>query len=282
MDKLIITVAPTGNVPTKKDNSYLPVTPDEIAEDVYRCYLEGAAIAHLHARGKDGQPTTNLEVFKQIVEKVKAKCDIVIQISTGARGGKTVEERAAPLDLKPEMASLATGSSNFPTSVNANAPELIEYLCKKYLENNIKPEIEAFDVAMISNAEFLAKSGLIKTPMHFDLVMNVPGSIKGTPKNLFHMIEILPKDSTFSVMGVGNAHVQMIILGLVLGGHVRVGLEDVLEYSKGVPASNVELVKRAVRLSREYGREIATPNEARMILGLKKTRSVQENIGGRS
>ena len=136
------------------------------------------------------------------------------------------------------------------------------------LDNGIKPEIEAFDVAMISNAEFLAKRGLIKTPMQFNLVMNVPGSVKGTPKNLFHMVEILPKDSTFTVMGVGNAHVQMITLGMVLGGHVRVGLEDVLEYSKGVHASNVELVKRAVRIAQAYGREIATPDEARQILGL--------------
>jgi len=268
MDKLIVTVATTGNVPTKETNPYVPITPDEIAEDVYKCYKEGAALAHIHARGKDGQPTADPEVFKEIVEKVKAKCNIIIQISTGARGGKTMEERAAPLDLRPEMASLATGSSNFPASVNANPPELIEYFAKKMLENGIKPEIEAFDVAMITNAEFLAKRGLIKTPMHFNLVMNVPGSIKGTPKNLLHMIEILPKDSTFTVMGVGNAHVQMITLGIALGGNVRVGLEDVLEYSTGTPASNVELVKRAVRIAKEYGREIATPDEARQILGL--------------
>ena len=134
--------------------------------------------------------------------------------------------------------------------------------------NGIKPEIEAFDVAMITNAEFYAKKGLIKTPMHFNLVMNVPGSVKGTPKNLFHMAELLPRDATFSVTGVGNVHVQMITLALALGGHIRVGLEDVLEYSKGVPASNVALVRRAVRLAREYGREIATPGEARQILNL--------------
>jgi 3-keto-5-aminohexanoate cleavage enzyme len=222
----------------------------------------------LHARGKDGLPTADPAVFKEIIEKLRAKCNMITQISTGARGAKTLEERAAPLDLKPEMASLATGSSNFPASVNANSPELIEYFSQKMLDNGIKPEIEAFDVAMISNAEFLAKRGLIKTPMQFNLVMNVPGSVKGTPKNLFHMVEILPKDSTFTVMGVGNAHVQMITLGMVLGGHVRVGLEDVLEYSKGVHASNTELVKRAVRIAQAYGREIATPDESRQILSL--------------
>ena len=268
MDKVVITVAPTGNVPAKEMNPYVPVTPDEIAEDVYRCYQEGAAIAHLHARDKSGQPTADPEVFSEIMAKVKAKCDIIIQISTGARGGKTMEERGAPLDLKPDMASLATGSSNFPGGINANPPELIEYLCQKMFANGIKPEIEAFDVAMITNAEFYAKKGLIKTPMHFNLVMNVPGSVKGTPKNLFHMAELLPRDATFSVTGVGNVHVKMITLALALGGHIRVGLEDVLEYSKGVPASNVALVRRAVRLAREYGREIATPGEARQILNL--------------
>jgi len=268
MDKLIITVAPTGNVPAKKMNPHVPLTPDEIAEDVYLCYQEGAAIAHLHARDRQDQPTADPEVFREIIAKVKAKCDIIIQISTGARGGKTMTERGAPLDLKPEMASLATGSSNFPGTINANPPELIEYLCRKMLTNGIKPEIEAFDVAMITNAEFYARNGLIKTPMHFNLVMNVPGSVKGTPKNLFHMIELLPGDTTFSVTGVGSAHVQMITLALALGGHIRVGLEDTLEYSKGVPASNSALVKRAVRLAREYGREIATPSEARQILHL--------------
>jgi len=269
MNKLIVTIAPTGNVPTKEENPNVPLTPDEIAEDVCRCCQEGAAIAHLHARDKNGRPTADPEVFEEIVGKIRAKCDIIIQISTGARGGKTMEERGAPLDLKPEMASLATGSSNFVAGVNANPPELIEYLCRKMLDNGIKPEIEAFDVAMISNAEFFAKKGLIKAPMHFNLVMNVPGSIKGTPKNLLHMREILPEGSTFSVTGVGNAHVQMITLGIALGGHVRVGLEDVLEYSRGVLPSNGELVRRAVRISTAYGREIATAGEARRILGLE-------------
>lgn len=269
-NKLIVTIAPTGNVPTKKDNPNVPITPDEIAESVYRCYQEGAAVAHIHARDKEGKPTADPEVFREIIEKIRAKCDIVIQISTGARGGTTMEERGAPIDLKPEMASLATGSSNFPNKVNSNPPELIEYLCKKMLENDVKPEIECFDLAMITNAEYLAKKGLLKTPMHFNLVMNVPGSIKGTPKNLFHMIEMLPRGSTFTVMGVGKAHLQMTALGLILGGNVRVGLEDVLEYAPGVPATNEDLVKRIVRLARDYGREIATPDEAREILGLKK------------
>lgn len=268
MEKIIVTIAPTGNVPTKKLNPNVPVTPDEIAEDAYRCYQEGASVLHIHARDEASEPTADPDVFKAIVEKVKAKCDIIIQISTGARGGKSYEERAAPLNLKPEMASLATGSSNFATQVNSNPNDFVEFLAKRMIDLNIKPEIELFDVAMISNAEFLMEKGLIKRPAQFNLVMGVPGSIKATPKNFFHMLESIPKDSTWSVLGVGKQHLQMIGLGIVLGGNIRVGLEDVMEYTKGVPASNPALVKRAVEISRAYGREPATPAEARQILGL--------------
>jgi 3-keto-5-aminohexanoate cleavage enzyme len=268
MNKIIITVAPTGNVPTKKINPNTPITPDEIAEDIYQCYREGAAVAHIHARDENGEPTGNIEVFQEIVQKVKEKCDIIIQLSTGARGGKTYEERGACLDLKPEMASLATGSSNFATQVNSNPSDFIQYLAKIMLENNIKPEIEAFDVAMISNAEFLIEKGLLRKPVQFNLVMGVPGSIKATPKNLFHMVELLPKEVTWSVLGVGKEHLQIIGLGIVLGGNIRVGLEDVLEMSEGVPASNIELVKRAANLAKAYGRIPATPDEARKMLGL--------------
>lgn len=271
MQKLMITIAPTGNVPTKADNPHVPITPAEIAEDVYQCYQAGASIAHLHARDNEGRPTADPMVFAEIIRCIKDKCDIVIQISTGARGGTSMEERAAPLALEPEMASLATGSSNFPYQINANSPELITHLCKVMLERNIKPEIECFDVAMITNGEYLANKGLLKTPMHFNLVMNVPGSVKGTPKNLFHMVEMLPDDATFSVMGVGNAHVQMVALGLALGGGVRVGLEDVLYYKPGVYATNLMLVERVVAMAKAYGREIASPDEARDMLGLPVT-----------
>jgi len=268
MNKIIVTVAPTGNVPTKKLNPNIPITPDEIAEDIYRCYQEGAAIAHIHARDENGEPTGNIKIFREIVQKVKEKCDIIIQLSTGARGGKTYEERGVCLDLKPEMASLATGSSNFATQVNSNPSDFIQNLAQKMLKNNIKPEIEAFDVAMISNAEFLMGKGLLKKPVQFNLVMGVPGSITATPKNLFHMIELLPKEATWSVLGVGRAHLQIIGLGIVLGGNIRVGLEDVLEMSEGSPASNVELVKRAVNLAKAYGRIPTTSYEAREMLGL--------------
>lgn len=268
MNKTIITVAPTGNVPTKEDNPHFPVTPDEIAEDIYNSYLEGAAVAHIHVRDTAGKPTTDGKILKEIIEKVEAKCDIVIQASTGARGGTKPEERAEPITLGPEMASLATGSSNFMSSVNANDPKLIKYLCEKMLEHNVKPEIEAFDVAMIHNTDYLVKKGLLKEPLHINMVMNVPGSVKGTPKNLMHMIDLAPSNATINVTGIGKAHVQMIGMGIALGCHVRVGLEDVLVMGDGTHATNPALVKRAANLSRAFGREVATPNEAREMLGL--------------
>jgi 3-keto-5-aminohexanoate cleavage enzyme len=269
MRKIIITIAPTGNVPTKKLNRHVPISPQEIAEDIFQCYKAGAAIAHIHTRDENGSPTTNPVITQDIMTRVKERCDIIIQLSTGARGGSG-QERGVCIDLKPDMASLATGSSNFSASVNSNSPELIESLGKRMIENGVKPEIEAFDVAMITNIGYYLKKEAVKPPLHFNLVMNVPGSISGTPKNLLHMAELLPQGSTFTVTGIGRAHVDMITMGVLLGGNIRVGLEDVLLYSdeSGELASNVMLVERAVRIVHALGHEVATVQEARSMLGL--------------
>jgi 3-keto-5-aminohexanoate cleavage enzyme len=268
MEKLIITVAPTGNVPTRENSPYLPLTPDEIAEDVYRSYQAGAAIAHLHARDRSGLPTADPAVFKEIVARVRAKCDIIIQLSTGARAGKSVEERGACIDLKPEMASLTTGSSNFARSVNYNPPGLIKELARRMLENGVKPEIEIFDLSALEYALFLIDKGLLKEPLHINLVLHVPGSLQGKPRNLFYLIESLPPKCTWSVTSIGSSHHQLSALALVLGGHVRTGLEDLTWIEEGKPLSNFELVQRLTRQAAAYGREIATPAQARQMLGL--------------
>lgn len=270
MEKLIITIAPTGNVPTKELNPSSPLTVDEIVEDIKKCRELGAAVAHIHVRDKDLKPTSDREIFKQVLDKLDEEgVDIIKQVSTGARGGaNTIEWRGQMLDLNAHMASLSTGSSNFPNAVNANSPELIEALAKKMYDNNIKPEIEVFDVAMINNAVRLAKKGIIKTPLHFNLVMNVPGSIPGTPKNLMFLVESLPPESTWTVSGIGRAQVQMLTMAILLGGHVRTGLEDCLYYEKGKLATNAMLVERVVRIAKELGREIATVDEAKKILNL--------------
>ncbi|MFZ5968884.1 MAG: 3-keto-5-aminohexanoate cleavage protein [Bacillota bacterium] len=270
MEKLIITIAPTGNVPTKEMNPATPVTVDEIVEDIKKCRTAGASIAHIHVRDQEGKPTSDRTLFKQVLDRLdEEKVDIIKQVSTGARGGaNNIEWRGQMLDLNAHMASLSTGSSNFPNSVNANAPELIQALAEKMYANNIKPEIEAFDVGMISNAKKLLKRGILKGPLHFNLVMNVPGSIEGTPRNLLFMVESLPEGSTWTVSGIGRSQITMLTMAILMGGHVRTGLEDVLEYERGKLATNEMLVQRMVRIAQELGREIATPDEAKRILGL--------------
>lgn len=269
-EKLIITIALTGNVPTKEMNPNTPETVDEIVEDIIKCRKAGASVAHIHVRDKNGKPTSDREIYKEILNKLEERqCDIITQLSTGARGGEnTVEWRGQMLDLNAEMASLSTGSSNFETQVNANSFELIESLSNKMYENNIKPEIEAFDLGMIDNAKYLLKKGILKAPLQFNLVMNVRGSVLGTPRNLLHMVESLPEGSTFTVSGIGPSQVPMLTMSILLGGHTRTGLEDTILYDKGVLATNEMLVNRIVRIAKELGKEIATPDDARKILGM--------------
>ncbi len=269
MEKLIITVAPTGNVPTRETDPFLPVTPDEIAEDVYRCYQAGAAVVHIHARDRNGKPTADPQVFKTIMDKVRQKCDIIIQLSTGARAGKTADERGACIDLKPEMVSLSTGSSNFARSVNYNPPDLIKDLAKRMVANGVKPEIEIFDLSNLEYALHLTEKGLLKEPLHINLVLDVPGSLRGTARNLFFLVESLPKGCTWSVTSIGKSHRQLSALALVLGGHVRTGIEDGPVIEDGKSVSNVELVQRIATLASAYGRSLATPAEARSMLGLR-------------
>lgn len=268
MDKLIITIAPTGNVPTRKINPHLPLTPGEIADDIFRCCQAGASVAHIHARSEAGEPTADAEVFTAIAERVRKKCDIIVQFSTGARAGKTAQERGACIALKPEMASLSTGSSNFSNAVNYNPPDLIGDLAVMMNEHGVKPEIEVFDLSALEYAQYLADKGILKRPLHINLVLGVPGSAGGTARNLFFLVESLPAGCTWGVTAIGKAHRQLSALGLILGGHTRTGLEDLNELEKGKPVSNLELVQRLAALAKAYGREIATPAESRQILGL--------------
>ena len=270
MEKLIITLAHTGNVPTRELNPHAPLTTDEIVADIKRCKEIGASVAHIHVRDENQKPTSDRGLFKEVLTRLdNENVDIIKQVSTGARGGKnTVDWRGQMLDLNAHMASLATGSSNFPTSVNANSPELIEALAKKMLDNNIKPEIEAFDVSMIHSAARLEKKGILKGPLHFNFVLNVPGSLPGTPKNLMFMVDSLPKDATWNVSGIGRSQIQMVTMAILLGGHVRTGLEDVLKMPDGSLATNELLVRKVVKIAKELGREIATVDEAKRILGL--------------
>ena len=271
MQKLIITAALTGAEVTKAQQPNLPVTPDEIAEAAYACYQAGASIVHVHARDKDGNPTQAYEVYKEIKEKIEAKCNIIVQPSTGGATWHTPEERLQPVELRPEMATLSCGTCNFGPEVFMNTEEYIEKFAKRMKELGVKPEIEVFERGMIDNALRLVKKGLIDAPLHFDFVLGVPGACPGTPEDLMHMVRCIPADSTWTVAGIGRAETPLAAMAIVLGGNVRVGFEDNVYYGKGQLAeSNAQLVERIVRISREIGREVATPDEAREILGIKR------------
>lgn len=269
MDKLIITVAVCGAEVTRQDNPHLPLTPEEIAQDVYECFLKGASIVHLHVRDKDGKPTQDVKVFEKTIQLIRAQCDIIIQISTGGALSATPAERAAPLVLAPEMASLTCGTVNFGSGVFWNPPDLIESFAQKMKELKIKPEIEVFEAGMINNALQLVKKGLLQPPLHFDFVMGVPGGITGNIRDLVYLVESIPEGSTWSVAGIGRFELPLAVAAIIMGGHVRVGFEDNIYYSKGVLAqSNAQLVERIVRIAKELGREIASPQDARRILNI--------------
>ena len=271
-NKVILTIAPTGNVPTREMNSNVPLTPKEIAEQVYECWKEGASVAHFHARDEEGKPTSDVEVYKAIMEEMDKypDCDIIRQLSTGGRAGKSYVERGQMICLGAEMASLATGSSNFPTAGNYNDPDTVAYLSGEMKKYNTKPEIEVFDTAMLWSAVRLVEKGELEGPLHFNFVMGMPGSQPASPKALLYLFDHLPKECTWGVTIIGKDHVALSTMALALGGNVRVGLEDNVFHVKGELASNLGLLKRMKNIAAAMGKEIATPTEAREMLSLKK------------
>ncbi len=271
MDPLIITVAPIGAEVTKEHNPNVPYTPEEIAEECYRAWNEGASLAHIHARNPDGTSTQHPEVYARIIELVKAKTDMIIQVSVGGAVGMRVQERVGPVSLKPEMATLTCGTCNFGDGIFTNSEADIEFFAEAMKDNGVMPEFEIFEVGMIETAKKLAKKQLVELPGHFDFVMGVPGAISGDPRNLMHLVSMLPEGSTWTVAGIGRHELPLGTMAILLGGHVRVGFEDNIYYSRGVKAtSNADLVARMVRLAAELGRPVASPSEARRILKLPR------------
>jgi 3-keto-5-aminohexanoate cleavage enzyme len=269
MDKLIITVAPVGNIPTKQMNANLPVTPDEIAEDVRRCADAGASLFHIHARDSQQKPTLDASIFREITTKIKKLSpDVIIQFSTGMRAGKEWEARMNHIRMLPEMGSFTTGSNNMPGIIYENSPQFIEALAETFKETGVKPEIEVFETGMINNALYLQRKGFIEAPLHFNFVLGILGAMPGTVKNLLFLSESIPDGSTWTVSGVGKAEIPLATAAIVMGGHTRIGLEDNLFMPDGSPASNMKLVEKVVAIAREVGREIASPDEARSILSL--------------
>ncbi len=269
MEKLIITVAVTGSLPTKGVTPHVPITPEEIVQAGIACEAAGASVIHIHARNpKDESPATDFSLFEAICRGIREETNLITQISTGGRAGMAYAQRCERLQLEPEMASLTTGSVNFPNSVYENSPELIEALAADMQKYRIKPEMEIFDVSMINNAIALVKKGLVPPPLHFDFVMGLKGAIPATVENLVHMRNTLPPGSTWTVAGIGKAQLPMTTHAILMGGHARVGLEDNIYFSRGELATNQQLVERVVQLARIFGRDVATPDEARKILNL--------------
>jgi 3-keto-5-aminohexanoate cleavage enzyme len=270
MEKLIITAAVTGSLPTRAKTPHVPITPAEIVEAGVRCEQAGAAVIHVHARNpQDESPSTDVRLFEEMVNGLKARTKLIVQISTGGRAGMAYENRSDRLELRPEMASLTTGSVNFPDSVYANSPELITRLATDMQRLGIKPEMEIFDVGMIRNAVELAEKGLAEAPLHFDFVMGLKGAIPATIENLVHLKNSIPAGSTWTVAGIGPAQLVMNTHAILMGGHVRVGLEDNIYLRKGELAPNERFVERMVKMAGELGRPVATPDEARRIMHLK-------------
>lgn len=270
----IITVAITGSVPRKEHNPAVPTTIEEQVEATAEAHAAGASIVHVHVRNDDESPTSDPERFARFKSAIAERCpEIILQFSTGGRSG-VGSERGSMLPLAPEMASLATGSCNFPTRIYENSPELIEELAGAMRQYSIKPEIEVFDLAMLYSAIDYAEAGLIEAPLHVQFVLGVRNALPVRREILnFAVSELrtLMPEATWVAAGIGRYQLEVNRWCLEMGGHCRTGLEDNIRWDKSrLAASNAELVERVAAMSFEYGRPVATPAEARQILGLER------------
>lgn len=274
MQKCIITVATTGAWPKKENNPNVPMTPKEIAEEVNECWKAGAAIAHLHMRDDNGNGTMCTEKFTETIARIKEKnCGIIINCTTSGDLEATDETRMAHLiKLQPEMASYDCGSMNWMHSgLFLNPPAFLEKLGQVMQASKVKPEIEVFDASFIYNALYYQKKGILKGPLHFQLCMGAAGGTAATVENLVYLKNLLPAGSTWSAFGIGSGHMPILLATIAMGGHIRVGMEDNVMYSKDrLASSNVEFVERAARIIKEAGRSVASSQDAKEILGISR------------
>jgi uncharacterized protein (DUF849 family) len=271
-DPVIISVAITGSQPRKKDNPAVPVTPSEQIESTHEAYEAGAALVHIHVRNPDESPSSDPALYAQVQEGVVKHCPgMIVQFSTGGRGREQAS-RGAMLHLKPDMASLATGSVNFATMIYENPPQLVDGLAQSMLEYGVKPEVEVFDLAMLYNAANLVQKGLLKEKPHVQFVMGIPNALP-VRREVFdflrrELVNVLP-GATWVAAGISRHQFDVNKWCLEAGGHCRTGLEDNTRFDKTrLAASNAELVKKIVGVCGEYDRVVATPAQAREILGL--------------
>jgi len=272
MEKLIITCAISGAEVTKLDNAFVPYTPKEMAIEAYLACQAGASIIHLHVREDDGTPTQDVSRFEETIIQIRKLCpNIIIQPSTGGAVGMSNDERLQPIELKPEMCTLDCGSVNFGSNeVFINTEDDIIYFAEKIYEKGILPELECFGKMHVDQVLRLYKKGIIKDHLHFSFVLGMPGGMNASERDFLFLKDSIPENATYSVAGIGRHEFPLAELAIKHGGHVRVGLEDNIYIEKGVFAKgNQDLVKKVVEIAEKYKRGIATPADARKILGIK-------------
>lgn len=273
MDKLIITAAITGSSITRQQTPHIPITPEEIVASSIDAWKAGAAIVHIHVRDpQTGKGTQDFELFRRVVEPLRAQTDLILCLTTSGIPGRNLptEQRLIPLDLKPELASLDAGTINMSGGVFENTPAFLDEAARQMKAKGVKPEVEIFDAGMIVTALRMREEGKLEDPIQFQFVLGTAWGAPATPKSLLYLQEMIPSNATWSVIGIGKGQLPVSMVALAMGGHIRVGMEDGIYYKRGELAkSNAQFVERIVRIAGEYGREVATPAEARAILGLR-------------
>jgi 3-keto-5-aminohexanoate cleavage enzyme len=266
---LIITCAAVGAELSKDDYPYLPTTPEEIAESVKGAVDAGASIIHLHVRDEAGKPTQRVDIFAEVTEKIRERCECIIQYSTGGAVGTPLDQRCAPLKLKPDMATLSMGTMNFGPDIFKNSEATIQAISEAIQANGIMPELEIFDYGMMDTVDRFLDKGFIPEKFHVDFVLGVPGGMSGEIRNLILLKERLRAGQIWTVAGLGKFQLPLSSHAVAMGGHVRVGIEDNIYYRKGELAqSNAQLVERVVRVAKELDRGIASVQQAKEMLGL--------------
>jgi 3-keto-5-aminohexanoate cleavage enzyme len=269
MDPLVITVAAVGAELTPEQQPNLPITPDALARDARECEAAGASIYHLHVRALDGTPTMDVDVFKTAHDAITSASDLIVQFTTGGAISDSEQARIAPLKLRPEMATLTTGTVNFGDEVFMNPLPLVRRLYEAMLVEGVLPEFEIFDAGMIANAVRIIEEAEAKHHLHFDFVLGVPGALPAWPDAIEFLARHLPEGSTWSATGIGRSHVAVAEAAIVAGGHVRTGFEDVRYFAPGeLAGSNAQLIDRVSGMAGHAGREIATPAQTRELLGI--------------
>ncbi len=267
---LIITVAAVGAELDREQQPNLPISPEDLARDAAECADAGASIYHLHVRDDRGRPTMDVEAFSRAQEAISSSSDLIVQFTTGGALGDPEEARIAPLQLKPEMATLTTGSVNFGSDVFLNPMPLVERLYREMRSVGTLPEYEIFEAGMIANAQRVYAEHGDGHHQHFDLVLGVPGALPAAPGVIPFLVSQLPAGATWSATGIGKAHLPVTHDALAAGGHVRTGFEDVRYLEPGrLATSNAELIRRVGTLASEAGREVATCTQTREMLQIE-------------